>query len=126
MSNTVKIVNSSTLQEAGTKALIKEFGVTGMLRYLEQYDNGGSGDYTKEKYEREEYSIDEIVNSDSNFTIEDIHKLREYNYYLTKDMTVHEQIEYYNAKGNAFQKEIEEERMRRKQKSENANAEDKQ
>lgn len=49
------------------------------------------------------------------FTIDDIHKLREYNYHVTKNMTVHEQMEYYNAKGNAFQKEIEEERMRRKQ-----------
>ena len=52
------------------------------------------------------------------FTIEDIHKLREYNYHVTKNMTVHEQVEYYNAKGNAFNKEIEEERMRRKQEAE--------
>jgi len=59
-----------------------------------------------------------------NFTIEDIHKLREYNYQVTKNMTVHEQIEYYNAKGNAFYKEIEEERMRIKQESESASIED--
>ena len=60
------------------------------------------------------------------FTIEDIHKLREYNYHVTKNMTVHEQIEYYNAKGNAFLKEIEEERMRRKQESRDVNVDDKQ
>ena len=30
------------------------------------------------------------------FTIEDIHKLREYNYYRTKDMTVAEKVVYYN------------------------------
>ena len=58
------------------------------------------------------------------FTIEDIHKLREYNYYVTRNMTVHEQMEYYNAGGRAFQKEIEEERMRRKQESESASIED--
>lgn len=60
------------------------------------------------------------------FTIEDIHKLREYNYHVTKNMTVHEQIEYYNAKGNAFNKEIEEERMRREQESERVSGDDKQ
>ena len=60
------------------------------------------------------------------FTIEDIHKLREYNYHVTKNMTVHEQVEYYNAKGNAFNKEIEEERMRREQESERVSGDDKQ
>ncbi|MDE7340972.1 MAG: hypothetical protein K2N80_10540 [Lachnospiraceae bacterium] len=42
------------------------------------------------------------------FTIEDIHKLREYNYYLTKDMTLQEKMNYYNEKGRAFLKEIQE------------------
>lgn len=42
------------------------------------------------------------------FTIEDIHKLREYNYQITKDMPRQERMEYYNSKGRAFQKEIEE------------------
>ena len=42
-----------------------------------------------------------------NFTIEDIHKLREYNYYLTKDMTPEERRNYYNGRGRAFLKEIE-------------------
>jgi len=60
-----------------------------------------------------------------NFTIEDIHKLREYNYYVTRNMTVHEQMEYYNAGGRAFQKEIEEERMRIKQESKDEDADDK-
>ena len=36
------------------------------------------------------------------FTIEDIHKLREYNYYLIKDMTTQEKVDYYNKKGWAF------------------------
>ena len=46
-----------------------------------------------------------------NFTIEDIHKLREYNYFVTKDMTSQERIDYYNQKGRAFLKEIEERRF---------------
>lgn len=124
MNSTIKFVNSAEVQETGTKALIKELGLVGMLRYLEQYDNGGSGDYTKEKYEREDLSIDEIVDLSPDFTIDDIHKLREYNYHVTKDMTVHEKMEYYNAGGRAFLKEIEEERMRRKQESESAKIED--
>lgn len=41
------------------------------------------------------------------FTIDDIHKLREYNYYITKDMTSQERLNFYNERGRAFQKEIE-------------------
>lgn len=41
------------------------------------------------------------------FTIDDIHKLRGYNYYLTKDMTPQERMDCYNKKGRAFQQEIE-------------------
>ena len=106
MSNTVKIVNSAALQEAGTKALIKELGVTGMVRYLEQYDNGGSGDYTKEKYEREQLSIDEIVDLSSNFDFDDNCKSREYDCHVTQNMMVCEKVEHYNAVENNFKKEI--------------------
>lgn len=48
------------------------------------------------------------------FTIEDIHKIREYHYELTKDMTMQEKIDFYNEGGNAFLKEMEE---RKKQKT---------
>ena len=48
-----------------------------------------------------------------NFTIEDIHKLREYNYYLTKDMTPVERRNYYNERGRAFLKEIEAGRLQK-------------
>lgn len=47
------------------------------------------------------------------FTIDDIHKLREYNYYLTKDMPPQERIDYYNKKGRAFQQEIEESKLQK-------------
>nr|WP_300822583.1 hypothetical protein [uncultured Schaedlerella sp.] len=42
------------------------------------------------------------------FTIEDIHKIREYHYNLTKDMTTQEKINFYNEGGRSFLREIEE------------------
>ena len=48
-----------------------------------------------------------------NFTIDDIHKLREYNYFVTKDMTPQERMDYYNEKGRAFQREIEESKLQK-------------
>ena len=38
------------------------------------------------------------------FTIEDIHKVKEYNHYLTKDMEPQERRNYYNERGRAFLK----------------------
>lgn len=40
------------------------------------------------------------------FTIEDIHKLREYDYYQTKDMTPQERMDYYNSRGMEVHREI--------------------
>lgn len=42
-----------------------------------------------------------------NFTIEDIHKLREYNYEMTKDMTDKERMDYYNNRGREVQRKLE-------------------
>ena len=39
------------------------------------------------------------------FTIDDIHKIREYHYELTKNMTIQERINFYNEGGRAFLKE---------------------
>lgn len=41
------------------------------------------------------------------FTVDDIHKLREYNYYRTKDMIVAEKVAYYNNSGKEVEREIE-------------------
>lgn len=41
------------------------------------------------------------------FTIEDIHKIREQNYERTKDMTVEEKVAYYNNSGKEAEREIE-------------------
>ena len=42
-----------------------------------------------------------------NFTIEDIHKLREYNYEMTKHMTDEERMDYYNKRGRKVQRTLE-------------------
>ncbi len=59
----IKVTPESQIQTVGLSALKDALGVTGTIKFLEQFDNGGSGDYTKEKYEHEdvELSIDEIV-----------------------------------------------------------------
>ncbi len=44
------IVNHAQIQENGIAALKDALGVTGMLKFLEQFDQGGHGDYTAEKY----------------------------------------------------------------------------
>ncbi len=41
-----------------------------------------------------------------NFTIEDIHKLREYNYEMTKDMTDQERMDLYNRRGGKFRRKL--------------------
>ncbi len=41
-----------------------------------------------------------------NFTIEDNHKLREYNYERTKDITVAEKVAYYNSSGKEAERDI--------------------
>ncbi len=61
MNQTMKIVKISEVRRLGTEALVKALGPIGMARYLEEYDNGGQGDYTKEKYEQPDYSIEDIL-----------------------------------------------------------------
>ena len=53
------------------------------------------------------------------FTIEDIHKLREYNYYLTKDMTPQERRDYYNKRGMEVHRQIQERKLQKAQHTEN-------
>ncbi len=47
------------------------------------------------------------------FTIEDIHKIREYHYELTKDMTTQEKINFYNEGGRTFLKKMEERKFQK-------------
>ncbi|MCM1124117.1 MAG: hypothetical protein NC416_16170 [Eubacterium sp.] len=45
------------------------------------------------------------------FTIEDIHKLREYHYEMTKHMTDQERMDYYNSRGREVQRKLEKMRV---------------
>ena len=47
------------------------------------------------------------------FSVDDIHKLREYHYEMTKDMTTEERIKEINDKADEVEKEIEAMRAKR-------------
>lgn len=49
------------------------------------------------------------------FTIEDIHKLREYQYELTKDMSPQERRDYYNKRGMEVHRQIQERKLQKAQ-----------
>ena len=48
-----------------------------------------------------------------NFTIEDIHKVRENNYNITKDMTPQERRDYYNKRGMEVHRQIQERQLQK-------------
>lgn len=48
------VTNSADIQKTGLAALKEALGVVGTLRFLEQFDHGGNGNYTAEKYLYEE------------------------------------------------------------------------
>ena len=43
----------------------------------------------------------------SDFTVDDIHKIRENNFYHTKNMSMQEKTDFYNVRGQKVQEEIE-------------------
>lgn len=47
-------MNNTEIQTNGIMALKEALGVTRTLKFLEQFDNGGYGDYTAEKYQGED------------------------------------------------------------------------
>lgn len=49
-----------------------------------------------------------ILEISSDFTVEDIHKIREKNYENTKDMTEQERRDYYNNRGMEVHRKIQE------------------
>ena len=54
ISTKLDITNQAEIQKNGLAALKDALGVTATIRFLEQFDKGGSGDYTTEKYLNEE------------------------------------------------------------------------
>ncbi len=62
MNKTISLAKSSEIRRLGIEALIKALGPYGAARFFEEFDNGGSGDYTKEKYEQPDFTVDDIMN----------------------------------------------------------------
>lgn len=57
----VQMMTPQQIREAGIKALTRELGVVGMIRFLQQFELG-SGDYSKERHAwLDDYSVDDIV-----------------------------------------------------------------
>jgi hypothetical protein len=60
MSEAVVNLNSLfEIRQAGLKALQNALGPIGMIKFIQQYENG-VGDYTKEKYNHPDISLEEI------------------------------------------------------------------
>lgn len=48
----------------------------------------------------------EKLNISADFTVDDIHKIREYHYSITKGMTPQEKRDYYNKRGMEVHRQI--------------------
>ena len=55
----INLSNPVEIRNVGIKALQEALGPVGMVKFMQQYDMG-YGDYTKEKYENPDISLDEI------------------------------------------------------------------
>ncbi len=55
----VNLSNPIEIRNVGIKALQEALGPVGMVKFMQQYDVG-YGDYTKEKQEQPDISLDEI------------------------------------------------------------------
>lgn len=53
----LNIMSDSQIHNMGIEALKEKLGVVGTIRFLEQFDNGGDGNYTKEKYKEQDISM---------------------------------------------------------------------
>lgn len=55
----LNVNSAAAVRVAGLRALNEALGPVGMVRFLQQLEDG-RGDYTKEKYARPDESIDEL------------------------------------------------------------------
>ena len=59
MNATINVNNLIEIRKIGLQALKEALGPVGMVRFIQQYENG-YGDYTKEKYQQPNLTIEEI------------------------------------------------------------------
>ncbi len=57
----VQMMTPQQIREAGIKALTRELGVVGMIRFLQQFELG-SGDYSKDRHVwLDDYRVEDIA-----------------------------------------------------------------
>lgn len=61
MNMTINAQDTAEIRRRGMTALLRELGPMGAATFLEQFDHGGYGDYTMEKYEKPDISLSEIL-----------------------------------------------------------------
>ena len=59
MNTNLNTNNLMEIRKIGLQALQEALGPVGMVRFIQQYENG-YGDYTKEKYQQPDMGVDEI------------------------------------------------------------------
>jgi hypothetical protein len=59
MNTAININNLIEIRKTGLQALKEALGPVGMVRFIQQYENG-CGDYTKEKYQQPDVTVEEI------------------------------------------------------------------
>ena len=59
MAATLNVNNLMEVRKAGLQALNEALGPVGMARFIQQYENG-SGDYTEEKYQKPDLTVEEV------------------------------------------------------------------
>ena len=59
MTTTLNVNNLMEVRKVGLQALEEALGYVGMVRFFQQYENG-SGDYTEEKYQKPDFTVEEV------------------------------------------------------------------
>jgi hypothetical protein len=59
MNTTINVNNLIEIRKTGLQALREALGPVGMVRFIQQYENT-YGDYTKEKYQQPDLTVEEI------------------------------------------------------------------
>ena len=59
MTQTLNINNQMEVRKIGLQALKEALGTVGMVRFIQQYENG-YGDYTTEKYLKPDFTVEEV------------------------------------------------------------------
>jgi len=59
MNSTLNVNNLAEIRKIGLQALKEALGPVGMVRFIQLFENG-YGDYTEEKYQQSDLTIEEV------------------------------------------------------------------